>query len=119
MCRCLAFALLVGLIIVPGTGAQPLAVARLDALGDPLPQGAIARLGTLRFKHTLGVTYPFEVSSDVYAAAFSKDGKTIASLASPFGKLRLWNAATGQELRGPWLKETIEGKAYQAIAFSP
>jgi len=61
--------------------------ARADRFGDPLPPGALARLGTTRFR--LGG-----------AVAFLPGGKTLVS--GGFGNTnvaRLWDAATGKELR--------------------
>ncbi|HZV06783.1 MAG TPA: sigma-70 family RNA polymerase sigma factor [Gemmataceae bacterium] len=57
----------------------------VDAHGDPLPEGAIARLGTVRFNHGEGLRHLF----------FSPDGKTIYSEGG--GWLRVWDAATGAE----------------------
>jgi RNA polymerase sigma factor (sigma-70 family) len=57
---------------------------RSDALGDPLPQGAIARLGSLRFYHGTGVG----------RVVLSPDGKWVVG----WGKSnRLWDARTGKE----------------------
>src|SRR5204863_7452720 len=60
---------------------------RVDADGDALPAGAVARLGTRRFRH----------QHTVRAVDFSRDGKRIAS-ASWDGTLRVWDANTGREL---------------------
>jgi RNA polymerase sigma factor (sigma-70 family) len=57
-----------------------------DAHGDPLPEGAIARLGTVRFNHGDGLNALF----------FSVDGKTIFSEGN--GTIRVWNAVNGKEI---------------------
>ena len=56
-----------------------------DVLGDPLPPGAFARLGTTRFRH----------EGWVEAAAFSPDGRTLASAGR--SDIIFWDAATGRE----------------------
>jgi WD40 repeat protein len=60
--------------------------AHVDRYGDPLPAGVIARLGTLRFRHSSGAN----------SVAFSRDGKIVASAAA--WSASLWDTATGQEL---------------------
>jgi WD40 repeat protein len=57
----------------------------LDAYGDPLPPGAIARLGTTRLRHACT------------ALAWAPDGKTFASSAGD--AVRIWDAASGKEVR--------------------
>src|SRR4051794_23627353 len=59
-----------------------------DCFGDPLPAGAIARFGSVRWRHPDAIT----------CLAFSPDGVTAAT-GSKDGKLRFWDAATGRLLR--------------------
>jgi WD40 repeat protein len=77
-----------------------------DRYGDPLPSGAVARLGSIRFWHT----------TDIQAVAFAPDGKTLAS-GSEDGTLRLWNVATAQEL--PGLPRPYGLVSVNALAFAP
>ena len=60
---------------------------KIDALGDPLPEGAIARLGTLRFKH----------GGYIRSVFFTPDGKQLVSFANSDG-IRIWDAATCREI---------------------
>ncbi len=73
------------LLLAPLSGA---AEPRTDNYGDPLPDGAVARMGTVRFRHTGSVLF----------ACFSPDGKTIVSAGND-DVLRWWDAASGKELR--------------------
>jgi RNA polymerase sigma factor (sigma-70 family) len=58
----------------------------VDRYGDPLPRGAIARLGTTRFRHDTNFPRVF----------FAPDGK---SLVTARGEARVWDVATGRLLR--------------------
>ena len=57
-----------------------------DFFDDPLPKGAIARLGSWRLRH----------DSEIKSVAITADGKTIASLADD--GVRVWQAETGEQL---------------------
>jgi RNA polymerase sigma factor (sigma-70 family) len=59
-----------------------------DLYGDPLPAGAVVRLGTVRFRHAEGVT----------GFAFVPGGKALIA-GSHDGTLRLWEVPTGKEIR--------------------
>src|SRR5262249_39827246 len=71
----------------PGEGGAP-AVARH---GDPLRGGAVARLGTVRFRHGVFMT----------KVAFARGGKVLASLGGDLDgfDIRLWDATSGRLLR--------------------
>jgi RNA polymerase sigma factor (sigma-70 family) len=77
----------------PGAGpaapaAEGAGAARTDRQGDPLPPGALARLGTTRLRHGGLVTF----------VAFLPGGKEVVS-AGDDGTARLWDVATGKEVR--------------------
>src|SRR5437660_4225931 len=69
----------------PETVAQP-KTPRLDQLGDPLPQGALARLGTTRFRH-----------GGRELLGFTPDAKTL--LFADGGSLHLMDAVSGKETK--------------------
>jgi RNA polymerase sigma factor (sigma-70 family) len=61
--------------------------AGTDPFGDPLPAGAVSRIGTTRGRH----------ADHLNALALSPDGKLLATRAGD-NKVRLWEAASGKEL---------------------
>ncbi len=78
----------------PGTTTPPSPgkpAARVDDFGDPLPEGAVRRLGTLRFRHGGGY---------VNRLLLTPDGKTLVSK-SYYGEasVSVWEFATGRLLR--------------------
>ncbi len=78
---------------------------RSNADNDPLPQGAVCRLGTTRWRH----------KSDVALARFSPNGKVLAT-AGESTTIRLWDVATGEQLHE--LTDAGRHTAY-GIVFSP
>jgi RNA polymerase sigma factor (sigma-70 family) len=75
-----------------------------DLYGDPLPPGAVNRIGSVRFRH----------GGEVSRVLYTPDGKAIAST-SKDGYLRLWDAASGK-LR--WRFEVGQDTRFQSIAAS-
>jgi WD40 repeat protein len=60
--------------------------SRRDRFNDPLPDGAVARLGTLALRH----------GSNVDHLSFSANGKTLVSTGG--GVIRRWDVDTGHEI---------------------
>lgn len=79
-----------GLLLVLAACLPPGATPRVDSRGDPLPAGAIARLGTVRLR------MPFQVN----CVAISPDGKTVLA-GGPSDKVHAWDADTGRT-RAVW-----------------
>ncbi len=73
----------------PEANADPAAAPRIDRLGDPLPAGAVARLGTVRLRH--GVC-------NICSVAFTRDGRTLLSADSE-SVICAWDSATGRPVR--------------------
>jgi RNA polymerase sigma factor (sigma-70 family) len=84
-------------------GIRPLPA--VDRHGDPLPLGALARLGTTRLRHT----------GDVTALAFSPDGKALVSTGTD-RKVRLWKIPGGERCGSI---VNAEWQCPDAVAFSP
>jgi RNA polymerase sigma factor (sigma-70 family) len=89
----------------PREGGEGEPQAQTNAFGDPLPDGALRRLGTLRLRHR----------QHIAAVAYSPDGSLLAS--SGWDEvIHFWNANTGEsirELTDPSRDSNL------AIAFSP
>jgi RNA polymerase sigma factor (sigma-70 family) len=77
---------------------------RTDELGDPLPDGALRRLGTLHFRYGWGMN----------SLIPTPDGKTLISNEAT-GTVSVWELATGKLLRQ--FPGTLHGQRY--IALSP
>jgi WD40 repeat protein len=75
----------VALVLLPSAQGAAL---RTDDHGDPLPEGASARLGTVRFRHDCRVC----------CLAFSPDGGTIVT-GDEYGVIRVWEVPTGKPVR--------------------
>jgi WD40 repeat protein len=87
----------------PKTFVGPPEPSRADLFGDPLPEGALARLGTTRLYH----------GGYIIGLAFSADGKLLMSAGgensifhrgqgyslSGGSPIRCWDTATGKEVR--------------------
>jgi RNA polymerase sigma factor (sigma-70 family) len=70
----------------PGQAVAEKPISPIDAYGDALPDGALCRLGTIRFNH----------GADLRRLGYTPDGKTVISASRQL--VRLWDAATGAEL---------------------
>jgi RNA polymerase sigma factor (sigma-70 family) len=92
----------------PDTPAQGRRTAtrqvKTDLLGDPLPAGALLRLGTLRQRH----------SQSTSRAVFTLDARTVI-VADMGGRLIFWDVATGKEIR----RVQADPSNVSALALSP
>ena len=86
----LGTALLAQTVVDAQEGPAP----RRDCFGDPLPTGAVARLGTTRFHRST-------------CAAYSPDGKTIVT--ADRDEVNVWDAATAQKIRRLPLNKECRG----------
>ncbi|MCK4625493.1 MAG: WD40 repeat domain-containing protein, partial [Phycisphaerae bacterium] len=80
-------------------------LARVDSYGDPLPAGAIGRLGTVRMRH----------GDSTFSVAYSPTGKIFATGGGRDGKIALWDVKTGKRIA------TLTGhkSTIVCLAFSP
>jgi RNA polymerase sigma factor (sigma-70 family) len=77
---------------------------RTDPYGDPLPAGALARLGTARLRH----------GAETLCSAFTRDGKTV-STSDAQGTIVYWDVLTGRAVR----RIQASQGAVNALAVSP
>jgi WD40 repeat protein len=68
---------------------KEIAPERTDRFGDPLPENALARLGTLRLRHGQGSN----------SLCFLPDGTSLIAGGGEAGPIRLWELPRGRELR--------------------
>jgi WD40 repeat protein len=87
-------------IAAPSTAPAALP-ARVDRHGDSLPPGAVARMGTVRWRD----------KGAVMGLAFLPDGKRVASLHWE-RTIILWDAATGKRLRQLRHEDEIRGAVF-------
>jgi WD40 repeat protein len=100
------------LLLVFGLGLALAALGRaeppIDRFGDPLPDGAVARLGTARFHRGEGY----------FCAALSPDGKTLAAGYAD-NTARLWDVSTGGERHQLGRSRPPGAATVTAVAWSP
>jgi WD40 repeat protein len=76
---------LLGTVVLLGFGSAFAETPRLDRYGDPLPPGAIARLGSLRLL----------CADDLANVVFARDGRIVAAVLRN-GLPQFWEVATGR-----------------------
>ena len=65
----------------------------VDRYGDPLPKGAIARLGTVRFRQSL-----LDGSNYLSRVLFSPDGRSLVTVGRQ-GRVSIWESGSGRLVR--------------------
>jgi RNA polymerase sigma factor (sigma-70 family) len=91
--------------------SRPDLVARqLDRSGDPLPSGALVRLGTTRRRHSTGLA----------GLDFTRDGAAVVT-AQDNGLVHFWDAVSGREIRTIDMLESarVQDKLLRDFALSP
>jgi WD40 repeat protein len=87
-----------------GQVARPM-LAKVDKYGDALPAGALARFGTVRFRH----------GSMISSVSFTRDGTLLASRSAD-NSVRFWEPFTGREIRRIDVGEVLQ---LWSMALSP
>lgn len=96
--------LLALLVAVPALAAPPESgpmPRQLDRHGDPLPEGAIARFGSVRLRH----------GAWIGALAYSPNGRSVVA-GDRDGFIRLWRASTGREEWSVCPYQTVDDLAF-------
>jgi WD40 repeat protein len=83
----------------------------LDACGDPLPSGAVQRLGVRRLKHTLRMG-----NDRAEAACFSPDGRLLAVHAEEDDRISLWSVPDGRLVR---MLDAYPAGRFHPLTFTP
>jgi WD40 repeat protein len=102
----------IGTFLLLSVAADAPAQEKRDRYGDPLPPGAIGRLGTVRFRN----------DDSMITAAISTDKKLFATASQR--SFTVWNLATGRQMDvgSPpklWLIESAPPQHLGPVAFSP
>src|ERR1700720_2858360 len=79
---------LLGVVGECRAGDEVKPAAKLDLYGDPLPPGAIARMGTVQLRQAAYGPVPL---------AFTPDGNTLLSASQGDHVLRSWDVGTGKQ----------------------
>src|SRR5262245_4312877 len=92
----------------PAGDPKPIATApevprrpAVDAFGDPLPTGALARFGNSRFRH----------GGELYALAFTADGTGLVGVGTQWAN-QVWDVATGRHrstITSDWVTSSAVG----------
>jgi hypothetical protein len=101
--------LVAGLTNLPAVHGEEAKKPRTDLYGDPLPLGAVMRLGTIQLRHPRhrGI-----------AVAFSRDGKHLISCGGY--EVRVWDAGTGRLVRRTRLAwKASEGDWHAYVFLTP
>jgi WD40 repeat protein len=96
-----------------GQRPSPEKALRTDCYGDPLPPGALSRMGTVRF-HPGSRPVPEPLAPDGNTLVLAPDGKTLVT--GEDGVVRFWDLATGQETRSFSLPDVYW---VRGVTFSP
>lgn len=100
--------LVAALVAFAAGNTEALAQAHEDSSGDPLPLGALVRMGSLRLRQ------------EYARVAFSPDGKILISL-SHSGGVHSWDMRTGGDVRQPRIRmpNASEAQTARFVGLSP